>query len=157
MIDSQLLADTVAHSLEGTDAFVVDIAVGAGNNIVVEIDSFTNVDIDTCARITRDIEAVFDRDVEDYDLEVGSAGFTSPFKVPQQYEKNIGNEVEVLTADGRKLTGVLVELSPDASSFVIEVSRKVKVEGKKRPETVTGPVTLAVADCKYVKYNFQFK
>lgn len=157
MIDSQLLADTVAHSLEGTDAFVVDIAVGAGNNIVVEIDSFTNVDIDTCARITRDIEAVFDRDVEDYDLEVGSAGFTSPFKVPAQYEKNLGNEVEVLTADGRKLTGVLVELSPDASSFVIEVTRKVKLPDKKRPETVTEPVKLAVADCKYVKYNFQFK
>ncbi|MBR4722008.1 MAG: ribosome assembly cofactor RimP, partial [Muribaculaceae bacterium] len=78
MIDIQLLRDTVEESIANTDIFVVDIRVGAGNSIVVELDSDTYLDLDTCAAITRHIEEVFDRDVEDYDLEVGSAGLTSP-------------------------------------------------------------------------------
>ena len=74
-----------------------------------------------------------------------------------QYDKNIGNDVEVLTRDGRKLTGCLVEVNADGTEFVIEVTRKVKVEGKKRPEMIQEPVRLAVADTKYVKYLINFK
>lgn len=157
MIDKQLLEQTVADAIEGTDAFIVDINIAPGNIITVEIDSATGVDIDTCAAITRRIESVFDRDEEDYELEVGSAGLTSPFKVKGQYGKNIGNDVEVLTRDGRKLTGCLVEVNADGTEFVIEVTRKVKVEGKKRPEMIQEPVRLAVADTKYVKYLINFK
>ncbi|MCM1483823.1 MAG: ribosome assembly cofactor RimP [Muribaculaceae bacterium] len=157
MIDKELLERTVADAIEGTDAFIVDINVGAGNAITVEIDSPAGVDIDTCADITRKIEAVFYRDVEDYDLEVGSAGLTAPFKVKGQFDKNVGNDVEVLTRDGRKLSGRLVEVNADGSEFVIEVTRKVKVEGKKRPELIAEPLRMAVADTKYVKYLINFK
>ena len=104
MIDKELLVKTVEDAINGTELFVVDIAVKPDNNIVVELDSVNGVDIDTCVDITRRIESVFDRDVEDYQLEVGSAGLTSPFKVKSQYVKNIGNDVEVLTRDGRKLS-----------------------------------------------------
>ena len=47
------------------------------------------------------------RDEEDYELEVGSAGLGQPFKVPQQYINFIGKEVEVLDADGKKVKGIL--------------------------------------------------
>lgn len=157
MLDKNLIARTVADAINGTDVFIVDISVSPQNAVVVEIDSSTAVDIDTCARITRAIEQAFDRDVEDYDLEVGSAGLTSPFKVPEQYEKNIGNEVEVLTRDGRKLRGTLVALAPDRCHFTIEVPVKVKEPGMKRPELRNQSVDLAVDDCKYVKYSFNFK
>ena len=81
MIDKELLSKTVADAIAGTDLYVIDIAVNPGNAIAVEIDSPTGVDIDACARITRSIEEAFDRDAEDYELEVGSAGITSDFKV----------------------------------------------------------------------------
>ena len=71
MIDKELLIKTVEQALEGTDMYTVDITVSPADVINVEIDSDTNVDIDTCARITRLIESVFDRDTEDYELEVG--------------------------------------------------------------------------------------
>lgn len=74
MIDKELLAQTVAESIKDTDIFIVDITIGADNAIVVELDSPEGIDIDTCAAITRRIEEVFDRDKEDYSLEVGSAG-----------------------------------------------------------------------------------
>ena len=63
MIDKELLTRTVADAIAGTDLFVVDIKVTPANEITVEIDSATGVDIDACAAITRRIEDVFDRDV----------------------------------------------------------------------------------------------
>lgn len=155
MIDKQLLTQTVEEAITGTDLFIVDIKVTPDNNLTVEIDSPTGVDIDTCVAINRAVEAVFDRDVEDYQLEVGSAGLTAPFKVKGQYEKNIGNDLEILTCDGRKLTGCLVEVTDDG--FTVEVPVKVKPEGAKRPVIENQPQTFAFADCKSVKYKIDFK
>jgi len=154
MIDVELLTATVEEAIANTDAFIVDIRVGAANSIVVELDSDTSLDIDTCAAITRRIESVFDRDVEDYDLEVGSAGLTSPFKVRRQWEKNLGNRIEVLTRDGRKLTGTLVNVGDDTAT--IEVPVKTKIEGKKRPEIIDTPVELEFSNVKQAKYIIEF-
>ncbi len=156
MIDKNLLTQTVLDAIEGTEMFLVDVAISRSNEIVVEIDSADGIDIDTCASITRKIESVFDREVEDYQLEVGSAGLTSPFKVRGQYLKNIGNEVEVLTKDGRKLHGVLESVADD-DSFVVAVPTKVKVEGAKRPVVQDVEHTFSPDECKSVKYVINFK
>lgn len=155
MIDKELLSKTVADMIDGTDIFVVDIKVSPDNDIVVEIDSPDNIDVDTCAAITRRIEEVFDRDTEDYSLEVGSAGLTAPFKVRGQYLKNIGNEVEVLTSDGRKLKGVLTAVADDGR-FTVAVPTKVKHEGAKRPVVEDVEHVLDPADCRSVRYNLEF-
>ena len=155
MIDKQRLSEVVESCLEGTPMFVTEIAVSPDNNIRVEIDSDESVDIDACAAITRAIGDAFDRDVEDYQLEVGSAGLTSPFKVKAQYDKNIGNEVEILTRAGRKLSGRLVETGDE--TFTVEVPTKVKHEGAKRPVIELVPETFAYGDCKSVKYKIDFK
>lgn len=155
MIDKNLIKSIVEESIAGTDIFLVDVTVSPANAVIVEIDSKEGIDIDTCARITREIEARVDRDIEDYELEVGSAGLTSPFKVPGQYIKNIGNDIEVLTRDGRKLTGRLVEVNDP--EFTIEVTRKVKEPGAKRPSMVTEPVKLSMDNVKKACYLIDFK
>lgn len=155
MIDKDLLKRSVEKAIEGTDLFVVDIKVSADNNIVVELDSPSSIDIDTCAAVTRAIEKDFDRDVEDYELEVGSAGLTAPFKVRGQYLKNVGNDIEVLTRDGRKMQGVLTSVGGD--SFTFEYPVKYKEPGAKRPVTVMQPETLKFDDAKSVKYLISFK
>lgn len=143
------------ESIASTDLFIVDVTVSPANEIVVEVDSPGFMDVDTCAKIAGDIESRLDRDTEDYELEVGSAGLTSPFKVKGQYLKNIGNEVEVLTHSGHKFTGVLTAVTDDG--FTVEVPRKVKPEGAKRPIMMTVAETLAFADAKQVKYVINFK
>ncbi len=157
MIDKQQLIEVVNEALVNTDAFLVEVKISPSNEIVVEIDSDTSVDIDTCAKLTRTIESRFDREVEDYELEVGSAGLTSPFKVRRQYEKNIGNEVEVLTKDGRKLYGELLMVNEEGTEFTIAVPEKVKEPGMKRPEIRLTEVTLPIEGTKYVKYQLKFK
>lgn len=157
MIDTALIRQTVAEAIEGTDAFIVDIRCTPANEITVEIDSDSSVDIDTCAAITRAVEDRLDRDTEDFELEVGSSGLTAPFKVPRQYFKNLGNEVEILTRDGRKVRGILAQVAPEAASFVVEVPTKVRHEGAKRPVVENIPTTFTPAECKSVTYVINFK
>ncbi len=161
MIDKDLLTGTVTDAIAGTDLFVVDIRVTPDNVITVEVDSPTAVDIDECAAITRRIEETFDRDTEDYELEVGSAGITSDFKIRAQYTKNIGNDVELLTRDGRKLHGVLTSVSEGAPDdcdvdFTVEVPVKVKEPGMKKPVIRQDAVNLNSGECKYVRYDLKF-
>lgn len=154
MIDKQKLTETVEEAIKGTSIFIVDIKISNDNSIIVELDSDDSMDIDMCTSISRKIESVFDRDVEDYELEVGSAGLTSPFKVKRQWQKNLGNEIEVLTKDGRKLTGVLVEVNED--NFVIQFPIKVKEEGKKRPVVVSHKEPITFENCKKACYLIKF-
>ena len=150
MIDKSALIETLTKGMADTDLFLVDVTIGKDNRIVVEIDSDTAVDIEECILVEND----FDRDVEDYELEIGSAGLTSPLKVVRQYVKNIGNEVEVLTADGKKLKGTLA--NADEASFVLAVSKKVKPEGAKRPVVVEEELPFKYDEIKYTKYLIQF-
>jgi ribosome maturation factor RimP len=93
----------------------------------------------------------------DYELEVGSAGIGQPFKVVQQYRNHIGKEVEVLALDGKKLRGILKEVSDDGQSFVVTVKEKQKQEGKKRPVIVEVDKAFNVNEVKYTKYLLTFK
>ncbi len=155
MTDKQTITNLVNEAIEGTDAFIVEITVSAANDIVVELDSPTGIDLDFCAEVNRRLNDALDREEEDFSLEVGSASLTAPFKVRGQYEKNLGNEVEVLTCDGKKLKGVLTELADD--TFTIEVSRKVKEPGAKRPVMVNEPVVIPFDQAKRVNYLINFK
>lgn len=161
MIDKELLKETVAQAIDGTDLFIVDINVSSANEITVTVDSPTGVDIDRCVAVTRAIEAVFDRDVEDYELEVGSAGITSPMTVRAQFAKNVGKDVEILTRDGRKLHGVLTAVAPGDPTdrdvdFTVDVLVRVKEPGMKKAEMRRQDVELSSGQCKYVRYDLKF-
>ena len=155
MISKEAVKQTVDEFLVGTDYYLVDIIIGADNRISVEIDANEGVSLDFCIALNRFVESRFDREVEDYALEVSSAGLTSPFKVLRQYEKNIGNEVEVLTKDGRKLQGILT--SANETEFTIEIEKKVKLEGAKRKTMVQEERTFQYNEIKTTKYIFRFK
>ena len=135
--------------------FLVDVTVTPDDKIVVEIDHAEGVWIDDCVDLSRYIESKLNREVEDYELEVGSAGIGQPFKVLQQYIIHIGKEVEVQDKDGKKWTGVLVDANE--SNFTITVQTKVKPEGAKRPKLVEQNVTFTYDEIKYTKYLISFK
>ncbi len=155
MIEKGIVYQLVREGLAGTDCFIVDVQVKPGNVIIVEIDNKEGVDIDRCVSLHRFIESHLDRDIEDYELEVGSAGITSPFKVIEQYQKNIGNEVEVLTKAGMKLNGILKSVSDD--KFVVTIIKKVKTETSKRKVEVEEDLTFGYDEIKYTKYLIRFK
>ena len=155
MIEKSIVKNLVEEWLEGKDYFLVSIEISQDNKIVVEIDHADGVWIEDCVELSRHIEEHLDRDKEDFELEVGSAGLGQPFKVVQQYLNYIGKEVEVLDADGKKTKGILK--SVDGNDFIVTTQQKVKLEGKKRPELVDVDKQFQMDKVKYTKYIISFK
>ncbi len=99
---------------EGTDLFLVEVKVSPANEIEVVIDSDSAVSIDQCAALSRAIEAAFDREVEDFELSVFSAGVGQPLKLARQYRNAIGKPVDVVMKDGMKYAGKLEAFDGEA-------------------------------------------
>ncbi len=155
MIDKALVKQIVEDYLKDSDHYLVDIEVRPGNCIVVEIDNDQSVSIDDCIALNRWIESHLDRETEDYELEVGSAGIGQPFKILRQYTKNIGKEVEVLTKTGKKWTGLLK--NADENEIILNVEKQIKPEGAKRKITVEEDLVFPYNEIKYTKYLIRFK
>lgn len=155
MIEKSVVTQLVNEWLDEKDYFLVDVTVTPDNRIVVEIDHAEGVWIEDCVELSRFIESRLDREQEDFELEVGSAGIGQPFKVLQQYINHIGMEVEVLKNDGTKLTGTLKDA--DDEHFTVTISKKVKLEGEKRPKMVDEDITFDYKEIKYTKYLISFK
>lgn len=155
MIEKSVVRQIVDEFISGTNYFVVDVNVSADNQILIELDSEDGFSIDACAELTKFVESKLDREVEDYELEVGSPGLSTPFKVLEQYKKYIGSEVDVLDNENTKWQGVL--LSADEQQFVIEITYKAKPEGAKRKIDVTENITFTYDKIKYTKYTIRFK
>ncbi len=149
MIDKKIVLEIVEKEIADTDLFVVEVTVSTNNAISVMIDSMDGVPISTCIELSRAIEKNFDRDVEDFELQVASAGIGQPFQVIQQYHKNIGKEVEVLTTEGVKYKGNLITVGEN--EIEIEVEEKVKVEGKKKKQIVVNTLNFAFDQIKSTK------
>ena len=155
MIEKKTVCRIVDEWLEGKDYFLVEVTVSPDDKIVVEIDHAEGVWIEDCVELSRYIESRLSREEEDYELEVGSAGIGQPFKVLQQYYIHVGQEVEVMTNDGRKLSGVLKEA--DERGFTLTTRKKVKPEGAKRPKMVDEDETFTYDQIKYTKYLINLK
>ena len=150
MISKSAVEQAVNEWLEGKEYFLVEVNISADDRIEVLIDHAEGVWIEDCADLSRHIESKINREDEDYELEVGSAGLGQPFRVHRQYEIHVGKPVESQTLDGHKYHGTL--LSVDDEGFEIGVMQKVKEEGKKRPEMKEVPVRLTFSEVAFTKY-----
>ena len=155
MINKEIVTTLTEEWLQGNEYFLVDINFAADDRIVIEIDHADGVWIEDCAALSRFLQERLGEELGEYELEVGSAGLGQPFKVAQQYQNHIGDTLEVLQADGKKVQGVLKAV--DAPSFTITVQEKQKVEGKKRPVLVDVDKTYQMDEIKYAKYLLAFK
>ena len=155
MISKIVVNQIVDEFVSSSGLFLVDLKISHDNRIVIEIDSMQGVSLDDCVELNRFIESKLDRETEDYDLEVSSAGLTEPFKVLKQYEKNTGREVEVLSIAGKKLNGILQEANQQ--NFTVLTEQSVKQEGAKRKTVVEVPVIFRYDEIKYTKLIIRFK
>lgn len=155
MIDKKALESVVNEWLEKTDYFLVDLIVSPDDSIQVVIDHAEGVWIDDCVELSRFIESRFDREQEDYELEVGSAGLGQPFRVYRQWEIHVGNPVETQMKDGHKYQGTLTKVDPEG--FNMEVEMKVKTEEMKRPKKQLVDVRCSFAEVASTKYLIKVK
>lgn len=133
------------------DGFLVDVKVNTNNVITIFFDRMEGVRVEHCLEVSKYVEAHFDRDVDDYELTVCSAGLDNAFMVDEQYQKSIGKEVNVLLANGKRKTGII--LSYDGT-LIIEVVKKKKGS---RKTYITEHVNILKEEIKETKLKINFK
>jgi ribosome maturation factor RimP len=112
---------------------LVDVELaGSSHNptLRVYIDSPAGVNVDDCARVSRQLSALLD--VEDplpgqYTLEVSSPGLDRPLVTPEDFKRFVGETVKVkmqqpLAGGRRNFSGRLVEVTADHA--VVEVDKE---------------------------------
>lgn len=155
MITREDIISIIDGIVSQKNAFIVDVKVSASNHVTVEIDSNKGITIDDCVEISKVIENSFNREIEDFELEVSSAGLSSVFKVIQQYHKNIGKEVEVIVKGGKKLIGVL--LSVNEKGIIIRSTKTERVEGKKKRQLLVEETPVMFTEIKSTILVIHFK
>ncbi len=150
----KLIEDRIAELSNGL--FIVDIHISATNVIYVELDKYEgNVALSDCMAVSRNVEHNLNREQEDFELNVSSAGLDKPLRVLPQYIKNIGRQVKVLMNDDSKLQGVLI--AADENKLILEQERKEKIEGKKKKELIVEQSELLLNQIKETKIVITFK
>jgi ribosome maturation factor RimP len=153
MIHQEFIEKLVSEFLTD-EFFIIEVSVKKGNVIEVIIDGDKGVTIQKCVDVSRHIEQNLDRDADDYELNVSSAGLGNPFKVYRQYVKNIGEKVEVKSG-GENVIGMI--RSVDESGFILGAKISVKEEGKKKKVDVVKDIRFDFIDQPEVKNSITFK
>lgn len=153
MINTEKIEKILKDWTEDKAIFLVALSIGSGNTIKVLLDKPEGITIDECVLISRMIESRLNRDEEDYELQVSSPGLDIPFKVIEQYYKNTGNEIEVITQDGLKNKGILNKVTDKG----IELAIKVRVKKEKKKKFIHKNISLDFNQIKTAKTVVAFK
>ena len=126
MVEKSKIEKLVNDFIQGSGIFLVAVKVSSANRITILADTMKGITIDECASLHRHLEKVLDRDIEDFEMQVSSPGLDMPFGVIEQYYKNEGKKIEVVTSDGLKYNGNLRNVTPGG----FELETEVKIKGK---------------------------
>lgn len=136
MKQADILKQAAEEWAEKNGLFVVSIAISKDNDVDVTIDADSrDITLDDCVAMTGYIQEKVDRDVEDYSLTIGSAGLSAPFRIPRQYKKFVGSEIQITRLTGERIKAML--LAADDKGVDISWQKKGEGKGKKAMETVT--------------------
>lgn len=158
MITKELVQKLAQERIDELDRglFIVSISISPKFVINLELDKVEGyVAIDDCVSVSRNVEHNLDREEQDFELHVSSAGLDKPLRVLPQYVKNIGRTVEVTLKDGKEKEGVLLEAT--AEKIVVKTTRTEKSPETKKKVTIEEEETLPLATIKETKIVISFK
>ena len=160
MINAKKIQHLAEEYLDGTPGFLVDVKVASGNVIRIALENDDCTTISDCVSLSRHIEGSFDREQEDFSLDVGSPGLDQPLKVLRQYLRIIGKQIVVNPIDGKKIEGELVSVEQDKGEFkglVLKTLEKKRIEGRKAKEWVEEEHQFQAGDIEWTKVKISFK
>lgn len=144
MLES-IIADDPAY-------FVVELKIKPTNNIKIFLDGDEGVSIKKCSEINRALYKQLEESGMypdgDFSLEVSSPGLDEPLKLPRQYTKNLGRDVEVTMQDGSLIEGKL--LAADGENLLVEQEK-----GKNKKKEIVQH-TIPVNEIKSTKIQIKF-
>ncbi|WP_158839279.1 ribosome assembly cofactor RimP [Polaribacter sp. L3A8] len=153
-MDQTKVRDLVDEALALNESlYLIDLSISENNKIQVTVDGDNGVPLSECIRISRSVDNNFDREEEDFSLEVSTPDISHPLKVKRQYIKNINRILKVKTSE-EELEGTLVEADED--KIVLNwKAREPKPIGKGKV-TVLKTATIDYQDIKEAKVKIVF-
>ena len=127
-MDYKTIENIVTEVLEDENAFLVNLELNEGNNIVLNADSFEGMTFNRLKMVNRKIDALLDREVEDFSIVVSSPGLDKPLKVHKQYLLNVNRSLRVVLKNDAIVIGKLTEVDDEKITLVTKPSKKVKSE-----------------------------
>lgn len=128
MIGQKEIEKLINESLQDTDLFLVELVISQANNIQVFIDGDTQVSVNDCVQLSRAIESSLDRDEEDFELHVSSAGLDLPLQKKRQYKKHLNKMLKIKTKEEEML---ILRLESVNDSGIIGTPLKKNKNAKK--------------------------
>jgi ribosome maturation factor RimP len=133
--------------------YLIELSISVNNKVQVVVDGDNGVSLSECMRISKVINDNFDREVEDFSLEVTTPDIAHPLKVKRQYIKNLNRILKVKTED-EEIEGTLV--TADEDKIVLQwKAREPKPVGKGKI-TVDKTVALEYTEIKEAKVKILF-
>jgi len=153
MITKEQIISLAEEALEGSDRYVVNVLINNANVIELYLDSDSSVTIDDCVAVSRFIEEHLDRDAEDFELSVSSAGIDEPLLMMRQYKKYIGKELIITDKEGVKKMYKLLSFN----DIQLEVEEaEFKKYGKLTKIVYHDAITLEINNLKEVRPYIKF-
>lgn len=122
------VAKIVNEVLEDEKSFLVHLELKEGNNIILNADSFEGMTFQRLKMINRKIEALLDREIEDFSIVVSSPGLDKPLKVHKQYLLNVNRSLRVVLKNDAIVIGKLTDVNDETLTLVTKGSKKEKSE-----------------------------
>jgi len=148
------LKDIVDEALALNESlYLIDLSISVNNKVQVVVDGDNGVSLSETMRISRAINDNFDREIEDFSLEVSTPDIAHPLKVKRQYIKNLNRILKVKTEE-EELEGTLVTVDED--KIILQwKARELKPVGKGKV-TVDKTATLEYTEIKEAKVKILF-
>lgn len=153
-MDQKKVKDLVDEALAVNESlYLIELSISVNNKVQVIIDGDNGVPLSECIRVSKVINDNFDRDIEDFSLEVATPDIAHPLKVNRQYIKNLNRILKVKTEE-KEVEGTLVEADED--KIVLQwKAREPKPIGKGKV-TVDKTATIEYKDIKEAKVKIVF-
>lgn len=153
------IAAFIEQQLDSEKYYLLEFQEHGNNVFQAFVESFTKehyFDLEQAVSLTRLVNETFDRDQEDFELSLSSAGLDLPFRSVHQYHKYKGDTVDVLLKAGAKLLAVtLLEVTEEG--ITISYETKEKLDGKKRPELVKKEEFVNFSELKETRKTILYK
>lgn len=137
IMDFRAKVEQLVHEFLETrkDLYLVDLKISAGDDITVILDGDEGLSLQDCLDASRAVEFNLDREEHDFSLQVMSPGLSEPLKLPRQFKKNMGREIEVLLNSDEKIQGEVVAVDDEKVTVVLRY-RRPKLIGKGKEDVV---------------------
>ncbi len=149
-MDKQNIETLLSAKLEELNLFLVELNVSADHVITVYADGMENISVGQCTEIARFLRGELGEAADSYEMTVSSPGLDKPFRHQNQYLKNVGKSVEVLTVEGNKLEGKIDQANEN--EIVLNLYTKRNPKNKSLKPTLSDQlVSVNLKDIKETK------